>query len=228
MPVRKTKKGVKKVNATVKKSIRQKITDFNNYLELSKVGKVNKKRLILLAVLIVVLGVSLFYSYKLLVIGWVDQTPLNRISYYRQLDAKYGKDLKEQIITEQLIDNEAKKRGVTASEDDINQEIKKLEDQNGGAANLDQLLKSRGITRSELRNQVRLYRVLVTKMFGANVTVSDDEVNKYLEANKNQIKEATDQVKAQIKEELKFQKIGEAFNSWLTQARASNRVVILS
>ncbi len=99
-------------------------------------------------IFITILGVVLlgFLAYRYLVVAWVDQTPITRFQLYSQLEKKYGSDITEQLITEDLIKNEAKKRNVDISDDEIKAELTKIEEQQGGPRKLDEIL---GLTKND-------------------------------------------------------------------------------
>lgn len=182
------------------------------------------KRVVVLGLIVIGGGILLFLAYRWLVVAWVDQTPITRVEMYKQLEARYGKDLMEQMVTETLITNEAKNRKVSVSKEEVAAEVKKLEDQQGGADKLDQVLGFQGMTRAELEKQIS-YQLLIRRMFGDGVTVSDEDVNQYIESNKEQLGEVDDQTKVTIREQLVMQKIGQAFNTWLTENKSGSRVV---
>lgn len=195
------------------------------------------KRVLFLVPVIVGVGIVLFLLYKYFVIAWVDYTPVLRTKFYEQLEAKYGAELKDQMITEQLILNEAKRRNVSVSEEEVSAEVKKLEDQQGGADKLTQILQFQGISMEELRKQL-MFQSLIKKMFGENINITDEEINKYIAENESlrgaaaneQSSSANDQgdrLREQAREQLQLEKIGQAFNTWLTEARDSKRVVRL-
>ena len=184
--------------------------------------KLSKGLYLLLLILgIVVLLVIL--SSRYLIVAWVDKKPITRFEYYQQLGKKYGKDFREQMIVEKLILDEAQKRGVTVSASEIQDEIKKFEAQQGGAAQLDQILTMQGLSKDEFNKLVRL-QLLRQKMFSNGITVTDDEVNKYTDQNKDQIPEVTEKTKNDIKEQLRQQKINSNFKNWLQQELQGPRV----
>lgn len=173
---------------------------------------------------VVIIGLVGFYSYKFLVVASVDGSPIWRTEYYKQLDAKYGTNQKEQMITEFLINSEASKRHVSVTDAEVNTEIKKYQDQQGGADKFQQALTDQGYSLDDVKKGVRL-RLLVNKMFASSGSVSDDEVTKYMADNKDQFTTSSDTVKVRVKQQLSDQKIGAAFNQWLAQATQSNRVI---
>lgn len=183
---------------------------------------VSRKWLYLLLGL-VVLGGAFYLGSKYLIVAWVDQKPVTLVEYYNNLNSKYGKDTREQMIAERLIVNEAQKRGVNATEQEIDAQVKKFETERGGADQLNQLLTMQGLSRPEFLNLVKL-QLLREKMFSNNVQVTDEEVNKYLEDNKDQFPTVDDTTKTSVKEQLKQNKINTAFTTWLDGAMQSDRV----
>lgn len=184
--------------------------------------KVKSKKLFIILGLIG-LGVLLYLASRFLVVAWVDNQPVTKFELYSELEKRYGKDTLEQMIVEKLILSEASKKGITASSNEIDEQIKKIEESQGGADQLNQILQAQGINRTELRNLVKL-QVIREKLFNNNITISDEDVNKYIEDNKSQLPEVTDQVKQNIKEQLKQQKVNENFQNWLKDNLQSSRV----
>lgn len=186
-----------------------------------------------------------FLAYKYLVVAWVDYYPVTRIELYRELEDQYGVEIKDNLITERLILNEARKRGVSVSNEEIQDELTKLEAQQGGAEQLNQILTMQNISRSELERRFK-FRILVNKMFGMNAVVSEEEINNYIEQNKDQIlalggqQPQTDaqgnvlaesqpgtvsaQLRQEIKDQLMQQKVSDDFTKWLEEAKKSARV----
>lgn len=219
----------KKSTKTVKKSTPKttvKVENLDSATTESRISrlprlKLSRKLLVILVIVVVLAGLA-YLTSKYLIVAWVDGKPITRVEYYQNLENRYGKDLREQMIAEKLIVDEAQKRGISVSSQEIQTEIQKFEQQQGGADKLNQVLQMQGLTRDEFNKLVRL-QLLRQKMFG-EAPVSDDEVNKYIEANKDQFSEVTDQIKAQVKDQLKQQKVNDNFQNWLQQALQSNRV----
>lgn len=185
--------------------------------------KTNKNsRFILAGVIVVAL---LLLTVPHLVVAMVDGKPITIFSYYSALDKKYGNDTKQQLISEQLIANEAQRRGVTVSDDDINSQVKQIETQASGSGNLNQILAQQGLTRDEFIKQIRL-QSMIKKMFAKEATVSSKEVDQYIQQNKSQLPDPVDDAtKTSIRAQLEQQKLVQAFQTWLSQTSNSNRVV---
>lgn len=203
-----------------------------NRLETTSTPRVPRKYLLPLVGLVVLLFVG-YLASRFLVVAWVDQKPITRFSYYDQLDKKFGKDLKEQLIVEALIESESAKRGLSATSQEVDEEIKKIEQEQGGASNLDQVLQMQGISRDELRRLVRL-QILRQKMFADSTNVTETEVDNYIEQNKANLPEtepkdasATANLRNNVRKQLRQQKLNATFSSWLQDNLQSKRVIRL-
>lgn len=235
------KKTVKKDSKTVKtkqpKKTELKSSDFsekfNNAVSnlrfnaATNFSHFSKKAWLVVALIGIIL--LLVTAGKYLVIAWVDGKPVTRFEEYQTLEQRYGKDIREQLIVEKLILSEAAKRGIKVSDQDINNEIKKIEGEQGGKESLNQILTSQGISQEEFRKLVRL-QILRQKMFGGNVTVAEEEIDKYIQDN-NQLTaqsedaSATAKLREDVRQQLLAQKVNTAFSDWLKQNLQSSRVI---
>lgn len=164
-----------------------------------------------------------FLASKYLVVAWVDKIPVTAFEYYKILDQKFGKEVKEQLIVEQLINNEAVDRGISITEDEINKEIVKVEKEQGGKEGLQEVLNMNGISQDEFKKLVRL-QLVRQKMFGQNINITDEEVNKFIVDNKEQYPTVNDEVKKEVKESLRQQKVNQDFQKWLSENLQGKRV----
>jgi parvulin-like peptidyl-prolyl isomerase len=227
---KRTTKAATRVKEPKKEVILEEVTS----AEINDTPKASPKRIsknIILPLLgLLIFAALVWLAARYLVIAWVDKKPITRIEYYQNLESRYGKDIKEQMIVEKLILDEAQNRGVSVSDQEVDTEINKFVAQQGGQEQLNQILQMQGLNMDQLKRLVRL-QLLRQKMFGANIQVSDDELNKYITENKDALVATpgveptlTEQEKQQIKEQLKQQKVNEAFQAWLDQALQSSRV----
>ena len=95
------------------------------------------------------------------------------------------------LVDEKLEVQEGKRNNVTASEDEINQALERLEQQNNmPKGGLEQLLSAHDIPRSTLTDQITaslIWNKLVGGKLSQNVSVSDDEVKDTLARIKQEI-----------------------------------------
>lgn len=248
MPVKKKTTEKKELTSPVKRGRKPKqsakktmpldlTTNINKTKFLSTIRQIKSnyitRKNINIATLIVGLLILGFVGYRYLIIAWVDKTPVTRIQMYLELEKKYGQDVKEQLIIETLVENEAVRRGVSINQAEVDNSLKKLEDQYGGKDKLNQILQVQNMTPDELKKQLR-FQVLIEKMFSKDVSVSDDEVKKYISDNKEQFPEFTDdessesaKVKSDIADQLKRQKVSQSFSTWLKDNTKGPRVTRL-
>lgn len=227
---------VKKSVARSKKSTSEPVVEISENSQISGLPKMPISRkttyIVLLALGLVVL---LFAANKYLVIAWVDKTPVTVFEYYNTLAKRYGKDVSEELIVQKLLESESKSKGIVVSNDELDSEIKKIEEQQGGADKLQQILQAQNISQDEFHRLVKL-QLMRTKLFADGANVTDLDVDQYIEENKDAFAPTTDangattdpkndqKLRESIKDQLKQQKTNASFSAWLQGARQSDRV----
>lgn len=196
--------------------------------------KVSKKTGYILAGLLAV-GLIAFFGSQYFVVAWVDSKPITRFEYYSALDKRFGKDLKEELIVQKLLENEASQKGVTVSGQELSEEISKIEEQQGGADKLNQILQAQNIGKDEFDRLIKL-QLIRTKLFAEGAEASDGAVMAYITENKDALPTSKDEsgkditpendpkLKDSIKEQLKQQKINQNFSTWLQENLQGPRV----
>lgn len=185
-----------------------------------------KSRKLILAMVFtaLVLG-TLFYFKGTFVAATVNGAPVTRLSVIQELEKQGGKNTLEALITEKLIDNEAKKNGIVISNEDVDQEIKNIEasiTQQGGTLN-DALLQQ-GMTIEALKKQI-LVQKKIEKLIADKIQVTDDEINKYIEDNKITLPADKEvESKSQIKQQLQGQKLNQEASSWIASLKESAKI----
>ncbi len=181
-------------------------------------------------VLLIALSAIGYFGYNSLVLAWVDNTPITRFTLYKQMEEKFGKEFTEQLIVESLVNKEAKSKGIEVSEMDIDMEVQKIEASQGGADKLSQAMAAQSVTMPQLRNQIK-FKLLIDRTFGKDMTITEQELADYMEKNKAQIPpmegmQASEsaELKKQISDSLKNEKVTKSFQEWLKQAQESPRV----
>ncbi|MBI2056566.1 MAG: SurA N-terminal domain-containing protein [Candidatus Sungbacteria bacterium] len=185
------------------------------------VGKFLTVKNIVILVVVVVLG-GLIYMYKgIAVAALVDWRPISRVAVIKQLEKNSGKQALDALIVEKLVQSELKKAGTLVTDEEVSAEIKKIEETiaaQGGT--LDQLLEMEGVTKDELKKQLRT-QIQVKKFFADKTAVADEEVSKYIKDNKITVpKEGGEEFKKQIKEQLEGQKLNQAAGEWVETLRS--------
>lgn len=102
------------------------------------------------------------------------------------LEQRYGAQAIEEIITNKLIEQEAKKRNIAVSPAEVEQELKKAQASLQPGQSLEQAVQQQlGIGLPQFRTQLRT-RLLFQKIAGPQVKVTDAEIKAYYDQNKQQ------------------------------------------
>lgn len=234
-PVTKKKKSLKPKSLKENKDVLveetlivEEIDDKNDQIAALKQSRLN---LTMKVLGLAVVGVALFLfaqKYRGLVIaGMVNSKPVTRMELNSRLMAKYGKATLDEIVTENLLLDQAKKNNINITEKNIDDEIASYEQKFGSKEQFMEVVKNSGITDDkELREQVKLQLIvkqLEDKMFKESVT--EDEVNKYFDDNKQYLGDKKfDDVKADIESQLLQQKIQTKFTEWFGKIRTEAKI----
>lgn len=189
-----------------------------------KIKTLPRAAIILLVVLIAAL--LIYFGKGLFVAAFVNGQPVFRLSLERELEKQYGQRTLDSLITQILITQEAQKEKVTITDAEVNQALKALEDNiTSQGGNLDQLLAAQGMSKNELKQQIKLQKI-VEKIVGKDITVTEKEIDDYIKNNESQLpqNETQEQIRAQVSEQLRQQKISEKVNVWVEDLRSSAKI----
>lgn len=215
------RKSVKKVI----KSIRS--TEEAPTIKENKSSLITKKRIIFITIII---GAAflLYMAKGIFIAATVNGQVISRLSVIKELESQGGKRILENIVTQKLIQQEAKKKNITISQADIDKEIASTESQLATQGqNLTDWLAFQGMTKDTLREQVRLQKI-VEELLGKDITVTDNEIVNFTEKNKDVLAERVGsdsaKVTAMVKEQLKRQKLNEKVQPWLQELQKNAKI----
>lgn len=169
---------------------------------------------------LVVLLVGLFATNKgFLFAAIVNGKPVFSWELNQTLKARFGAQTLEGIIGERLVFEEAASQGVSVTDEEIEAKRQEVVTSVGGDAQFEDLLKFQGMTRADFEHQVRL-QLLVQKLLGKDVAVTEEEVDVYIRDNKATLS-ATDaaQMRTEARNILLDQKVGEKIQPWFTELK---------
>jgi foldase protein PrsA len=177
----------------------------------------------ILIALIVIGLVALGFIYKgLFIAATVDGKPISRFAIVKALEKQSGRQVLDSMITEKLIDNEANKQNISVTDQEVDDQIKKIEEQimsQGGK--LDDVLAGQGMSRDDLRKQILLQQK-AERIIAEKIKVTDEEIDKYIADNKVTITPGMEESqKSQIRDELKQQKFTQEIGTWLNDRKAN-------
>jgi uncharacterized protein YfeS len=186
----------------------------------AKMSHTTKTFVVVFGIFAIIFGV--FTVFKGLFIAvTVNGSSISRLSVIQELEKQSGKDALNMMITKKLIAEEIKKEKIVVSDEEVNAEVKKTEDQvvaQGGT--LEAALTGQGMTLAALKEQIRINKEL-EQVLKDKVIVSDDEVNQYLSQSSPTAssKVSTDEEKAQAREQITSQKFNQAASQWVSDLK---------
>lgn len=164
--------------------------------------------------LLIIIVFGLLYVFRgNIFVATVNNQPIWAGTFYNELKKDAGQQAMSDLVTKSLILQEAQRRHVSASDNEINAQIKQLQLQFSlQGQNLTDLLKQKNMTMDDLKDQIKV-KLLIQKILGNSVMVSDKEVNDYLNKNKDSLPngQITDTAKAQARQQLESQKLQDQF-----------------
>jgi len=187
--------------------------------------KALKRRQIVTILAIIALLILLYFKKSWFVVAWVNNRPITRFEFNHQLEQQYGKKVLESLINQELINQEAKKQKINITDEQIQENIEKIEKSLSGQISLDDALKAQGITREQLNSDMKL-QLSIEKLVSQGVEISNEEIAEYFKENK-ELFTATEEGKQ--KEEainsLRQQKINEKFQGWLENLHNTAKIL---
>jgi len=179
----------------------------------------------IIIVVIIALGV-LAYVYKgLFIAATVNGSPISRLAIIQELEKASGKNLLDSLIIKKLVQNEANAKKIIVSNDEINEEIKKIEDQIvAQGTTLDAALAAQGMNMEDLKKQIILQKE-VEKLVADKINVTDEEVAQYIKDNAISVPEGQEAMAAaQIKDELRNQKLSTEGNALIATLKSQAKI----
>ena len=153
---------------------------------------------------------------------------LYRKDFYTKLEETYGSSIVSQMIDEALVYQEADKKEINITDKEIDAEINTLEEQYGGAEELQNELDLRNISIEKLRKQIET-TLIVEKILSKDITITEDEIKAFYDQYKDVLFTETEvpeyeDAKETVKETLRDQKISEGVQSWLQELRDESSI----
>ena len=174
-----------------------------------------------IVVVIIALALLFWFQRSLFLAGTINGRLVTTPQFYAELTKNSGEEVFDVIVRETLIKQEAVKKGVAASEKEINKKLKELEERIGGADALDRALSQNNTTMGELRDQV-ITQILAEKLLEDKIKITEAEIQKYIKENKEV---ASGLTKEEVKQTLKSQKLSEEFGRWFEKIKKKAKII---
>lgn len=200
----------------------------NNFLNNLFENIAKYKRSKITYILLIAVGLFVLFTYKKnwIVAATVNSAPITNLELQLKLNTQFRTQTLNQLINEKIILTEAAKFGAIPLDEEINKKILELETNVGGSEMLDSLLSQQGQSRITLRDQIKV-QLSITKLYEKEATVSAEEIEKFIEQNKEVLR-ATDSA-SQLKEaqdSIKQQKLSQIFSQKFQELRQKAKITI--
>ncbi|MCR4443281.1 MAG: peptidylprolyl isomerase [Peptococcaceae bacterium] len=159
-------------------------------------NKTNQK--VLLLVLLVVLGIAAVIGAKTYaqkdVVARVNGESISKDELYEFMVKQNGRQALEMLISQKIIDLEAKKQNIEVSGADIENELERLYEYYGGKESFNQAMEMNGYSLDDIKEELAV-NVKVKKLLEPRISISEEDIKSYFEQNKDMFEEK-EQVKA--------------------------------
>lgn len=186
----------------------------------SKPGLFSNRRITIISLIIIAVGL-LYAAKSFFIAATVNGQPISRLELIRQMEKDQGKTYLDNYITQALITQKAAQDKIEITEEDINAEVEKLKkDIQDAGENFDEILKQEKVTLEELKERLKVKKI-IEKAVGTDIQVTDEEVEKYIEENKQYFpKDANlDEIRTMYKDDLRSQKLNEKSQAWIEELK---------
>lgn len=194
--------------------------------------KVRRLYIVIALIVIALIGLAVYYR-RLFVVAVVNGQPITRLAYINETDSVYlqdqrvtaGKQAMNQLVTKTLLEQEAKRRHISVSDKEVQDEVantrKMLQKQD---QKLEDALALQGDSLPAYEDRIRTQK-LIQKLIG-NVTVSDKEIDDYINQNKSSLPTdlSESDLRSQVKQTLVSQKSNEKLQSLIQSLQQKAKV----
>lgn len=128
------------------------------------------------------------------VVARVGKEKITKDELYNFMVSQSGQQALDYMISEKIVEMEAKAQNIVVEDSEVNAEIEKAAEQYGGVEAFEQTLTSYGYSMDEIRNDVKK-SLIIEKLLKPGIEVTEEEMKAYFEENKAYFGEE-EQVKA--------------------------------
>ncbi|MBD0384017.1 peptidyl-prolyl cis-trans isomerase [Paenibacillus sedimenti] len=117
----------------------------------------------------------------------VNGVSISTTQFYEAMVASGGEQTLDSLISDELINQEAKKAGIQVTEDDINNEIAAIKKSFATEDEFQQTLTSYGMSLDDLKKNMQT-QVVLKKILEPQVTITDEQIKQYYDENLESLK----------------------------------------
>lgn len=169
----------------------------------------------------------LFYLYKneIIAVVFINGQAISFTEIAKIYSSTDKENMLDKIISEKIIENEAKKRNIEVSKEEIESELLIIEKEaieNG--MTMAQLLKEIDKTARDLEKEVRL-KIIIYKILSEDIELSEKEIDEYIQNNPELYDNLSEEeIREDVRKLLIDVHINEKYKTWIKQAKASSEI----
>lgn len=118
------------------------------------------------------------------VVAKIGEEEISKDQFYDRLLEMYGSQVLDSMITEKIVELEAKKAKISVTDEDVQKELDKMIEQVGGEEMFSFQLAYSGYTMDQMKEELKNYLTIV-KILEPKIEITDEEINSYFEENKD-------------------------------------------
>lgn len=113
----------------------------------------------------------------------VNGDAITKEDLYEAMEQQIGSQVIDNLISNKLIEQEVEKEKIAASDEEIEKELSAIKAQYGGDDQFKNALSTNGLSVEEFKKDLSM-TVKLKKMLSKNIKITDEEMKKYFEENK--------------------------------------------
>ncbi|MGD6902042.1 peptidylprolyl isomerase [Bacillus infantis] len=139
-------------------------------------------------------GTAAFFLSKEPAVASVGGENIKKEELYSLLVKQYGNEALDALVTDKIIEMEAKKEKITISDKEKEEELKDMKESYGGEEGFKAALEQSGVTEAGIAEDIEKY-LKTKKLLEPRIDLKEEEIKAYFDENKDQFAQQ-EQVKA--------------------------------
>lgn len=175
------------------------------------------------ALAIVLLG---WWQWQRSYVGVINGQYIHTSALADQLVANYGAQTLDTLVQQQLILQDADKKGVTIPADKVQAELDTFKESTGGEDAYQSSLVEYGISEDLLRSQIKV-RLTLEEILAERIAVSEEEIEEYYEENQEEVDvadEGLEGARDRIEMQLREQKLSQESSQYLQSLQETSLI----
>ena len=193
-----------------------------------KVLKKKIKNIWLFRALSLVCGIFILYFLyrnEIIAIAFINGQPVTLTEVVKIYTSPEEENVLDRIISEKLIEYEAKKRNIHVRSEEIAEEIARIEKEAiSNGMTLAQLLKESDKTAKDLEKDVKI-KIIIYKILSEDIELSEYEIDKFIKENPDLYENLSEEeTRERVRRLLIDAKLQDEYGSWIQEAKASSEI----